>query len=191
MYEVRSRGPWTLWITRQSSIVTSDEIWVYDYDVVTKAQSSRWKSRSFQRPTKARQSLFWEFLPQRLLFLLNFDALVHDFCPKNVTVVVRNPRIHPIWPPSTLFFIPQAQVPLRRRNFYMLPAGWVVTFLHEFIKNQSMNFLIRSRTSRWKSENMNNSWVLFLKKMPGGHSRHVSPDRYCPDIQETPHQQQQ
>ena len=36
-------------------VITSDEPWMYDYDIETNAQSSQWKLPDEPRPKKARQ----------------------------------------------------------------------------------------------------------------------------------------
>jgi hypothetical protein len=36
-------------------VITSDEMWVYGYDVETKQQSSHWKSPALPHPKKAQQ----------------------------------------------------------------------------------------------------------------------------------------
>jgi len=38
-----------------TNIVTSDEIWIYGYDVQTKAKSLQWVSKTSPTPNKARQ----------------------------------------------------------------------------------------------------------------------------------------
>ena len=61
------------------NIITGDETWVYECDVETKMQSSRWIGKGFPRPKKARMSR------SKMLLVVYFDwkGIVHnEFVPR-------------------------------------------------------------------------------------------------------------
>ncbi|UYV78442.1 hypothetical protein LAZ67_16001387 [Cordylochernes scorpioides] len=66
-------------------VITGDEVWVYGYDVETKAQSSQWKLPHEPRPKKARQVR----LNVKVLLTVFFDCrgvVHHEFLPQSRTV---------------------------------------------------------------------------------------------------------
>ena len=65
-------------------LITSDESWVYGYDIETKAQLSKWKRPEEPRPKKARQVR----LNVKVLLTVFFDCngVVHyEFLPQGRT----------------------------------------------------------------------------------------------------------
>ena len=68
-----------------SKIITSDESWVYGYDVETKVHSSQWTSKTSPRPKKACQ--VWSKI--KVLLTVFFDAsgvVHHQYLPEGSTV---------------------------------------------------------------------------------------------------------
>ncbi|UYV80051.1 hypothetical protein LAZ67_18001526 [Cordylochernes scorpioides] len=66
-------------------VITGDEVWVYGYDVETKAQSSQWKLPHEPRPKKARQVRS----NVKVLLTVFFDCrgvVHHEFLPQGRTV---------------------------------------------------------------------------------------------------------
>jgi len=67
------------------NVITGDETWVYGYDPETKVQSSQWKSSSFPRVKKARQSR--SNIKVMTFVFFDLDGIVRaEFVPRNSTV---------------------------------------------------------------------------------------------------------
>ena len=67
------------------SVITGDETWVYGYDPETRVQSSQWKSPSYPRAKKARQSRSNIKVMMTVFFYL--DGIVGaEFVPRNTKV---------------------------------------------------------------------------------------------------------
>src|SRR5215469_11371107 len=67
------------------NVITSDETWVYGYDVETKVHSSQWVGKSSPRPKKARQSC--SNVKVMLIVFFDWKGIVHhEFVPCGETV---------------------------------------------------------------------------------------------------------
>jgi len=67
------------------TIVTSDETWVYGYDVETKAQSSQWVGQGSHRPKEARMSR--SNMKVMLVVFFDWQGVIHyEFVPHGQTV---------------------------------------------------------------------------------------------------------
>ena len=67
------------------TIVTGDEIWVYGYDIETKAQSSQWVGQGSPRPKKARMSR--PDMNVMLLVFFDWQGIIHhEFDPRGQRV---------------------------------------------------------------------------------------------------------
>ena len=66
-------------------IITSDETWVYEYDVETAQQSSEWRTKNEPKPKKPRQSR--SKIKVMLIVFFDYRLVVHhDFVPEGQTV---------------------------------------------------------------------------------------------------------
>ena len=66
-------------------VITSDESWVYGYDLETKQQSSQWKRPDEPRPKKERQSR--SHVKSILIIFFDCEGVVHyEFAPRGQTV---------------------------------------------------------------------------------------------------------
>jgi len=63
------------------NIITGDEVWVSEYDVETKMQSSHWMGKGSPRPKKARMS--WSKIKMLLVVFFDWKSIVHHaFVPR-------------------------------------------------------------------------------------------------------------
>ena len=68
-----------------SRVVTGDELWIFEYDPLTKQQSLEWKSASSPRPKKAR--LFKSKIKVMLIVFFDVHGIVHlEFLPQGQTI---------------------------------------------------------------------------------------------------------
>ena len=68
-----------------SRVVTGDELWIYEYDPLTKWLSLEWKSASSPRPKKAR--LFKSKIKMMLIVFFDVHGIVHlEFLPQGQTI---------------------------------------------------------------------------------------------------------
>jgi len=66
-------------------VITSDETWIYRYDIKTKTQSFQWKHSGSLRLKKAHQ--VWSNVKVILTVFFDFNGLVHhEFLPRGQTV---------------------------------------------------------------------------------------------------------
>ena len=62
------------------NIITSDELWVYGYDIETKAQSSQWKRP--EKPRSKKISKVWSNVKVLLTVFFDWNGVVHhEFLP--------------------------------------------------------------------------------------------------------------
>jgi hypothetical protein len=67
-----------------TNFITSDETWIYSYDVETK-QSSHWKSPASPHPKKAQQA---HLQVRAILLLIFYQGIVHyEFAPEGQTII--------------------------------------------------------------------------------------------------------
>ena len=66
-------------------VITGDEMWIFEYQLETKRQSSQWKSLTSLRPKKARQSK--SKVKVMLITFFNVRGTVHcEFLPQHQTI---------------------------------------------------------------------------------------------------------
>jgi hypothetical protein len=67
------------------NVITSDETWVYGYDIETKQQSSHWRSPASPRPKKAQQ--VHSQVKAMLLVFFDHQSIVHyEFAPEGQAI---------------------------------------------------------------------------------------------------------